>query len=660
MSGRAEDEDEAAPPPLDAGAILAAAIGKAKGRGQSDARFDAFLDEQTSYLRSQSEHLDEQRDLQIAHLRARRWRDRMEIGLQALAGFVLVVAVAALGTMMWQAHEDRGLVIDAFSVPPDLAQRGLTGQVAAAKVLDKLTALQVQTDSARAPNTYVNNWGDDIKVEIPDVGVSIGELNRYLRQWLGHETHISGEIVRTASGLSVTARTGGESGTSFEGPDADLDRLFQQAAEDVYRRTQPYRYGAFLINHSRIPEARAVFEQLMAAGAPAERKWAALGLVNVSLFVGDVAVAEREHQALARRYPDFVMAINNVAGDGTILDHEEAALAASRENLRMAPDGINPDVTRNAGSVMAKSSEVSIAEFTGDFVTAARLDQDLIEMPDYGGSSASNMLSKGSDLAFAHQPSAAAAALDEAHPPPGAAMAFLQGFTAEVVGLRMLADIERQDWHAAVARGAQLAALTKVQPDPFTAIFETRILGPWRAYAMAMAGDAAGADALIADAPNDADTVLRMRGRIAAAKGDWAGAARWFARATAQAPSIPMPYADWGQMLLAKGDVDGAIAKLQTAHAMGPHYADALELWGEALARRGDLGGAVAKFKAAAAAAPGWGRNHLRWGEALWRLGRSAEARAQFLAARGLDLSAGDTAAVNVFIARVDRSGGHG
>ena len=83
-------------------------------------------------------------------------------------------------------------------------------------------------------------------MEIPETGVSIGELRNFLREWLGHDIHISGEVFRTAAGIAVTARASGEAGASFAGTEADLDALVQKAAEHVYEVTQPYRYANYL------------------------------------------------------------------------------------------------------------------------------------------------------------------------------------------------------------------------------------------------------------------------------------------------------------------------------------------------------------------------------------------------------------------------------
>jgi hypothetical protein len=135
-------------------------------------------------------------------------------------------------------------VIEPFAVPQDLAQRGLTGQVMAAQLLDKLTVMTA-SESSRATQSYANNWGDNIKVEIPETGISVQELYSFLRQWLGHDINISGEVYHTESGIAVTARAG-DKGATFTGAQTDLDGLVQKAAEHVFETTQPYRYGNYL------------------------------------------------------------------------------------------------------------------------------------------------------------------------------------------------------------------------------------------------------------------------------------------------------------------------------------------------------------------------------------------------------------------------------
>ena len=121
---------------------------------------------------------------------------------------------------------------------------------------------------------------DDIKVEIPETGVSIGEAYRFLRSWLGHETHISGEVNRTATGIALAARIGTESSADFTGAESDLDAMMQKAAERLYGITQPYRYGAYLGQQGRPTDAYSVIvlQALAKTGPLSERAWAYNGL----------------------------------------------------------------------------------------------------------------------------------------------------------------------------------------------------------------------------------------------------------------------------------------------------------------------------------------------------------------------------------------------
>jgi hypothetical protein len=65
---------------------------------------------------------------------------------------VIVVAVAVLiVSAVWSAAHDDGLVVDVFSVPPDMAQRGLTGDFVASHFLDRLTDLISNGSDAESP-----------------------------------------------------------------------------------------------------------------------------------------------------------------------------------------------------------------------------------------------------------------------------------------------------------------------------------------------------------------------------------------------------------------------------------------------------------------------------------------------------------------------------
>lgn len=112
-----------------------------------DAEAAAFLRDQRHLINLQAEHLHEQRQLQLAHLQVRRWKDRMSLSLQVLAVFAGAVLVVAFAGMAWHAHEDHGLLIDAFEVPPEFAADGRSEQ-----------AVQVNSDLATSGARSERGW----------------------------------------------------------------------------------------------------------------------------------------------------------------------------------------------------------------------------------------------------------------------------------------------------------------------------------------------------------------------------------------------------------------------------------------------------------------------------------------------------------------------
>ncbi|MBW8709355.1 MAG: hypothetical protein JF627_08880, partial [Alphaproteobacteria bacterium] len=136
----------------------------------------------------QMEEMRQRNPYEISHFRLRRFSGWAKAVFELSVGLLVLALVAGISLMVWNAAHSDGLVIESFTVPPDMAAKGLTGQAIAGQLTDKLSQLQTATDSNRAARSYANDWGGDIKVEIPDTGVSIGEAYRFLKSWLGHET----------------------------------------------------------------------------------------------------------------------------------------------------------------------------------------------------------------------------------------------------------------------------------------------------------------------------------------------------------------------------------------------------------------------------------------------------------------------------------------
>ena len=621
MAERVEEPEASVPETVGpGGAAVAAAIGAAisrrKRNGKSDdPELDAFLREQTRLAQLQSEHLHEQRTLITSRLRLGRWKDRITLTLQALTAVVGVALAGAVGAMAWQAHEDHGLSIAPFSVPPDLAARGLTGEVVAARVLDRVSEFQNQTVSARPASTYGENWGDDIKVEIPETGVSLGELNRYLRQWLGHETRITGDVVRTAAGVSVTARAGPEPGGSFAGSETDMDALIGKAAEAVYGATQPYRYAVYLGSHGRPDEALAKFEWLTRHGSLEDQAWAYGGWSGILLQRGDeegIVRVVREGQRRGLPLYDSE-ALNNLGVALNQLSRNEEMLVVSGQVLA--------EVRRTGRGFAGLSRDA--AERNMRAIIASHHGEEVGGLG--GGGDAHDLEVEGAQTGVEIRPLQALGRIRNHDVRGGLSLSGPTQAPGYGPGaLEMWAGMVLEDWPGVIAAGEPEFAAELA--DPRQRQVGVRYAASELALAYAHVGRLAEASALIAHTPTNCDACVQARAQIAEVAGDRAAADRWFAEAAHMAPSTPQAETLWGAALLARGDVDGAIAKLKAAYATGPHFADALELWGEA----------------------------------LMLSGRHAEARRQYEIAGGLDLSRPDRAALNVLLDRTATGPLHG
>ncbi len=617
-------------------AAVALALDGASSRPELSHAIAAFLKEQRRLMEEQREQLrDQVRRLQLSII-----DQRFSIALKAMTAVVGFVVAILFAIMVWNAYGSGGLVIEPFSVPPDLAARGLTSEVVAAKLLDQLTQMQKETSSQRAPQTFQNYWGQDIKVMIPDTGVSFGELDRFLNYKLGHATHVSGEIVRTASGIAITARTGPDGSGTVSGNENVLDPLMRNLAEQVYRLTQPYLYGAWLQDLGRAKDALPVFMAMATSGPEQERGWGYLGWSNC------LEQTDGEGPSLAmllrgvRADPRLFILRQNIALAEDELSRPEQAIADARNALVLlntpGNGGIRDSVAPNSRARLQSAIEANL----GDYHSAAvRLINDF-KIRNFGIFTYSIAAVASRSLAGEHDPKSARGDVTKlwlGANPFNVSVRNVDNLSAE-----MFIASQVGDWNAIIALDRKTPALLSNQPA-LRDLIQPRIV-PFVALAHAELGDFRTADALIAGTPDQCDVCLRTRAQIAELEQQYGRMDWWFARAVAENPSIPFAYTDWGQALMANGDLAGAIAKFGSAHQKGPHFADPLELWGEALIaqNRSDL--ALAKFVEAAKYAPKWGRLHLKWGEALWWSGKHDEANKQFAIAAGLDMTPSEKA----------------
>jgi tetratricopeptide (TPR) repeat protein len=593
-----------------------------------------YLRAQTRLADLQSEDLTREDKLRHWSLRVRHVSDVLKLAFELAGAFIVIAIAVGLGVVIWQAAHADGLVIESFDVPAPMAQKGLTGPVIANKLLDRLTIMQNETDSSRAASTFANDWTNDIKVEIPDTGVSLGQIVRFLDGWLGHQMHLSGEFYETTSGVALTVRMDNDPGQTFEGNAAALNGVIAKAAEAVYARAQPYRYAAFLGGQRRSAEAVAAERRLAAAGPAEETAWADVGLALSMIFAGHDQQAKAYVADGLKANPDLPNLYFVMSGIATREGRDEESLVAQRRGCDLLSGRGAREWSQDVIQPSLETCESFEAQSKGDYLQAKAKN---VLTPGSGGVEPVRAADASFSVAM-HDGAAARktfAALDDIHSNAAAADAHSQ---------RASWLMAQKDWPGAI--GMLQGAVTSVHRDELlskgwynaTFFLRTNVL-PQLAYADAMLGDFDKADAIFRTLPQDCDICMRYRGKVEAARRNWSAAAHWFALVSARSPDIPFADADWGEMLLRKGDLDGAIAKFTLANQKGPHFADPLEMWGEALIAKNRSDLALAKFEEAAKYAPNWGRLHLKWGEALWWSGDKPSAQKQFAAAARLDLT---------------------
>ncbi len=564
-----------------------------------------------------------------------RWQtvsERMSVGLKALTGVAGVLVAGALIALVWDATRYQGLVVQALAAPPDLAERGLTGDVMAGDLLDRLVAMQEQTDSIRAPSSYAIDWGDRTEVEIPQTGVSIGELQRYLRSWLGKETRISGVVYRMRDGqLSVTARTAGTAGVTFTGPEDELDSLMQKAAESVYARTQPYRFTVYLHGVDRAEESLAIFEAAERYGEP-ESLWVLRGWGIYKLLRGDAHGALALYRQVEARAPGMGPLFPVIANAEDTLGHAEASYQARVKGGRLIERSREVDPAQRVAYARRQRIEAALAVRDMD---RARTLLDVAGPDPAFGTLTGN---KFTLHIWSHELAQAGRLVDEAE---------ANGSDLDPVGIhfaRANIALEGGDPHEALRRIDLLMPLAMAEgvSRAATEVF----LEPIRVSALVGLGRVAEARVLAASLPRDCYDCVLARAEAAEAAGRRAEVDLWFAEADRQAPSLPLAPQMWAEALLRRGDTAGAIVKAAEANRRGPRWADPLKAWGDALAARGDHRGAARKYRGAAERAPRWGGLHLAWGRALETDGKRAEAAVKYRAAAAMDLSAADRAEV--------------
>ncbi len=573
---------------LPGGSGLAEGVAFEQAANTEEAR--AYLDVARRLMSVQMEHLHEQRALALSHLRMRRLSDRLKAGTQILLAFLTAMVGVFFLVMIHDAFWSQSVIVEPFDAPPALAARGLTGKGVASALLDQLTRLQAGAHATAARRDLSNAWTNDIKVQVPETGVSIGEINRLLRARFGHDLHIEGDlIVADNGGLVLTVRGDGLLPKSFTGKSGDLTLLTTQAAEYVYGQSEPSLYASYLLDQGRNEDAVAFSKAAYAIAPLSERPYLLNAWANAG---GNIGMPPEQTLALYRAAlalkPDYWVAYNNVMNSSLAMGDEEGAWRAG-EAMRRAAGG-RPGTVPELYYGNVDLLTWNLAAWRAATVADAEAHNGIGSLTNSVAPSIADIDVRLHDEADAELQLQTAQA-DASDPTVASLAHFVHGRLASDTGdtARALAEME------AFSKGFADPSVSSDYPG----------YNCWVAPAQEAAGHADRADATLKAGGHFVDC-YRFRGDILDGRGDWAGAQRAYAEAVAIAPDLPAAYFSWGVALARHGALDAAVEKLAAANARGPHWADPLKAWGDVLMRQGRADAARAKYAAALEYAPHW------------------------------------------------------
>ena len=464
------------------------ALGEARHDPALRGDVSAFLRNQNSLIDIQKHHLHKTFALGL-------WEKRLGVLLRIATAFTGLAIAAGLAFMIWNAANSDELIVDAFSVPPDLAARGLTGQAVAAELVDQLADMQARTTSNRASQSFANSFGDGIKLEIPETGISLSELDRFLREKLGHDTHISGEVIRTAAGLVLKARAGALGHAKIQGPENDSDMLVQQLAGEIFKLTQPYRYGIYLGIQGHQAEAIAHFKALAKTGPSEERAWdnVGIGTYTIEQEGNDPALVYYNRAQILD--PQNILAQNNLGTTSERQGRSEQAMQAMQKGLSLISGQGAQKVRADYIPFLRQAMQAAIAASHGAFHDAAQI---VVLARAEPGARGSNGVSESLARYQAGEHDLAAARATMANPlGEDLGRIGLQNFTS--IWANMFIDSKAEDWRGVLANSPALESLS--QKYPGIASNFPAITAPLIAYAQARMGHFADAERRIPQRP---------------------------------------------------------------------------------------------------------------------------------------------------------------
>lgn len=466
-------------------------------------------------------------------------------GQRLLLGTLPLVFGALAVFMVLREAAREPIEIAELSVPSSLSDSGLTGAVAARRLLDAINATSraVRTETMHRPSAELE--GSEPDLNIPAAGLSLRGVAALVRNLLGWpERKLSGEVIVTGDRMRLRMRLAGHGVIAdLDGPAADgADPLLLRAAPEVWRVVAPRLYAwhiaesdaeeeeirdrlVLLRRRVEDPDTDATIDFLLARSLVRSGHAArALELLDLMMEQGPPRASAHYGRALALR----------------ALGDREGALAAQARGLALDPR-----------SPWAHLSSAVLLRELGRFeeaLAAARTAQRLDDDDRDGLIEEAHILRFMGRLAEAAAVARRAVALDPTYAPAHAGMGHtLLRQNEDVAALAAFETALRLAPHLAdghTGRGQALAALGRT-PDALESL----------------------ARAIALDATDHRPH--HVKGSVLARLGQWAEALEAYDAAIALTAGVPELYLGRGVALAQLGRRVEALAALRQAVGLG-------------------------------------------------------------------------------------------
>lgn len=269
--------------------------------------------------------------------------------LLVLAAIGLVLVLAAREVL------DVPIAIEPIRVPESLQQEGLTGEVVAELLIERIAFIgRVAETSLERPGFHAGWDRPAVELEVVGAGITPAAIAALLRSFAGiDQPRLTGEVLRRDDDYLLRFRLRGREPLVQAFTMETLETAIQEASDYAYRHTQPFILAAYYA--PRFPDrAHAIIDEILASPASREHfyAWNLRGLLQESsqpaaALASFTEAIEFDCPASACAIADEVRAAawSNRGRTQMRLDNSSAALADLERAFRL--DSRNPRILNN-------------------------------------------------------------------------------------------------------------------------------------------------------------------------------------------------------------------------------------------------------------------------------------------------------------------------